>query len=67
MIQERSSSSTETRQIPRNNLPVVQWLVQWQNLPPDAALWEDAYFIKHTFPALLCSTVQAWFAAEQAP
>uniref|UniRef100_A0A8R7TIU8 Chromo domain-containing protein n=1 Tax=Triticum urartu TaxID=4572 RepID=A0A8R7TIU8_TRIUA len=41
----------ETRQIPRNNLPVVQWLVQWENLPPEDASWEDADFIKKTFPA----------------
>lgn len=41
----------QTRQIPHKNLPVVQWLVQWENFPPDEASWEDADFIKHTFPA----------------
>lgn len=51
----------ETRQIPRNNLPVVQWLVQWENLPREDASWEDADFIKKTFPAFFKSTVQGWF------
>jgi transposase InsO family protein len=27
----------QTRQIPCNNVAVVQWLVQWENLPPDDA------------------------------
>lgn len=51
----------ETRQIPPNNLPVIQWLVQWENLPPDDASWEDADFMKKTFPALFKKTVQTWF------
>lgn len=36
----------ETRQKARNNLPVVQWLVQWENLLPEDASWEDADFIR---------------------
>ena len=40
----------ETRQIPRHNLPVVQWLVQWENLPPNDSTWDGTDFIKHTFP-----------------
>lgn len=31
----------ERRVIPRNNESVVQWLVQWMNLPQEAATWED--------------------------
>lgn len=54
----------ETRQIPRNNLPVVQWLVQWENLPLDDASWEDADFIKSTFSAFFKQTVQAWFSKQ---
>ena len=27
------------------SIPVVQWLVKWQNLPPEQATWEDASFI----------------------
>ncbi|WVZ49776.1 LOW QUALITY PROTEIN: hypothetical protein U9M48_001105 [Paspalum notatum var. saurae] len=34
------------RLIPRNNEPVVQWLIQWLNLPPSEATWEDASFIR---------------------
>jgi hypothetical protein len=47
----------QVRQIPHHNLPIVQWRVQWQNLPPEEAMWEDADSIKHVFPAssrLLC-------------
>jgi hypothetical protein len=39
----------ERRMIPRNNEPVVQWLIKWINLPTTAATWEDAYFIMHVF------------------
>lgn len=57
----------ETRQIPRNNVVVVQWLVQWANLPPDDASWEDADFIKRTFPGFFKQTVQGWFQQPAAP
>lgn len=50
----------EIRQIPRNNVAVVQWLVQWENLPPEDASWEDADFIKHTFPGFFKQTVKSW-------
>uniref|UniRef100_A0A0A8YL28 Chromo domain-containing protein n=1 Tax=Arundo donax TaxID=35708 RepID=A0A0A8YL28_ARUDO len=40
----------ERRMIPRNNDPVIQWLVQWVNLPPFEATWEDANFIQTVFP-----------------
>jgi hypothetical protein len=35
--------------IPRNNEPVVQWLIQWVNLPEAAATWEDVDFICKVF------------------
>lgn len=41
----------ERRMIPRNNKPVVQWLIQWTNLPPSEATWEDANFITKVFPS----------------
>ena len=57
----------QTRQIPRHNIAVVQWLVQWVNLSPEEATWEDADFIKKTFPEFFKSTIQAWFAAGAPP
>jgi hypothetical protein len=51
----------ETHSLPRNNVSVTQWLVQWANLPPDDASWEDSNFIKTIFPAFYASTIQAWF------
>jgi len=39
------------RLIPRNNEPVVQWLIQWMNLPTSKASWEDADFIRKIFPS----------------
>ena len=61
LIQTEPVMVLETRQVPRNNLPVVQWLVQWENLPPDEASWEDAAFIKKTFPAFFKATIDRWF------
>lgn len=40
----------DTRALPRSNVLVTQWLVQWAHLPPENASWEDANFIKGTFP-----------------
>ncbi|CAN6347636.1 unnamed protein product [Urochloa humidicola] len=41
----------DRRLIPRNNEPVVQWLIHWVNLPPSEATWEDANFIRKVFPS----------------
>jgi len=41
----------ERRMIPRNNEPVVQWKIQWTNLPESEATWEDADFIRRVFPS----------------
>jgi hypothetical protein len=57
----------QVRQIPRNNEAVVQWLVQWQNLAPDDATWEDADAIKHAFPDFFKQTVQAWMNPSETP
>ena len=44
----------QRRQIPRSNgqydVPVPQWLIQWENMTPADATWEDAAFIQATFP-----------------
>lgn len=37
--------------IPRNNEPVVQWLIHWENMPASEATWEDAAFIRKVFTA----------------
>jgi len=44
-------SILERRLIPRNNEPVVQWLIQWSNLSSTQATWEDADFIRKVFPS----------------
>lgn len=41
----------ERHLIPRNNEPVVQWKIQWTNLPISEATWEDAAFIRKIFPS----------------
>ena len=33
------------------SIPVVQWLIKWENLPQEQATWEDAAFIQKVFPA----------------
>ena len=55
----------QVRQIPRNNAPVVQWQIQWENLSPEDATWEEAVFIKYSFPAFFRSTTQAWRAVQE--
>lgn len=57
----------QVRQVPRHNMPVVQWYIQWENLPPEDATWEDADFIKYTFPEFFRTTTQGWRDQEQAP
>jgi hypothetical protein len=51
----------ETRSLPRNKVLVTQWLIQWANLPPEDASWEDADFIKTIFPEFYSNTIRAWF------
>lgn len=36
----------QRRVIPRNNEPVVQWLILWRNLTPAEATWEDASYVQ---------------------
>jgi hypothetical protein len=54
-------------QVPRNNLLVVQRLVEWENLSPEEATWENADFIKRVFPDIFKDTVQVWMHPEAVP
>ena len=61
------SEVLQVRQIPRNNAPVVQWLIKWINLSVEDATWEDADFIKYTFPDFFSATTRAWRGKSAAP
>jgi hypothetical protein len=50
-IKVASSAIVQRRMIPRNNEPVVQWLISWVNLPESEATWEDAAFVRRIFPS----------------
>lgn len=50
-IKVAAAAILQRRMIPRNNEPVVQWLIHWINLPPSEASWEDADFIRKVFPS----------------
>jgi hypothetical protein len=39
----------DRRMILRNNEPVVQWLIQWVNLPDTTVTWEDVDCIRMVF------------------
>lgn len=51
----------ETRALPRTNLLVTQWLVQWLNLSSENATWEDVDIIKSTFPEFYSGAIKSWF------
>ncbi|XP_070033018.1 uncharacterized protein [Nicotiana tomentosiformis] len=40
----------ERKMVKKNNVVIVKVLVQWSNLPPEDATWEDYQFLKATFP-----------------
>ncbi|TVU48744.1 hypothetical protein EJB05_00015, partial [Eragrostis curvula] len=52
----------QTRSLPRNDVLVTQWLVQWDGCPPDDATWEDADFIKSAFGPFYRQTIRGWFS-----
>ena len=54
----------DTRAVPRHPKLVTQWLVQWLNMSPDDATWEDADFIKFTFPDFFNTTIRSWFPSK---
>ena len=35
--------------------------MEWENLKPEEATWEDANFMKRVFPDFFSSTIKAWF------
>jgi hypothetical protein len=45
----------QRRHVPRNAgeyaIAVPQWLVQWEEMSPEEATWEDATFMQSTFPS----------------
>jgi hypothetical protein len=51
----------DTRALPRHDEIVTQWKVQWINIPPDQAIWEDKLFIKATFPEFYHKTIREWW------
>lgn len=51
----------QVRQVPRQNMPVVQWYIQWENLSEED---EDADFIKYTFPDFFKAMTQAWHSQQ---
>jgi hypothetical protein len=54
----------ETRSLPRNKTLIMQWLIEWHNLPATDASWEDATFIKRVFPDFFSNTVKSWQETE---
>lgn len=50
MIMTHPVAALGKRMIKRNNGAVVQILVQWANLPEEAATWEDFHHITKQFP-----------------
>jgi hypothetical protein len=44
----------QRRQVPRSNgeydVAIPQWLIQWEGMKEDEAIWEDAEFMQATFP-----------------
>lgn len=53
-IQTGPEKILDRKLVPRKEgdifVPVVQWLVQWINLPEESATWVDATFIQKVFP-----------------
>lgn len=54
----------DTRAVPRHPVLVTQWLVQWLNMSPEEATWEDAGFIKTTFPKFYALAIRRWFPSK---
>jgi hypothetical protein len=54
----------DTRAVPHHPVLVTQWLVQWLNMSPEEATWEDADFIKFTFPEFYNATIRNWFPSD---
>ena len=62
-IKTKPTLVLQTRSLPRSGVLVTQWLIQWQNLAPEDASWEDTNFIKKVFPDFYSNTIHNWFPA----
>lgn len=49
LVTKEPQKVLEIRSIKRNNVAVVQWLVQWENCSVEESTWEDASVIMHKF------------------
>jgi hypothetical protein len=52
----------DRRLMKKGNSSVLQVLIKWSNLPPDAATWEDWDVLKNSFPVIL-----TWGQASSSP
>lgn len=64
-IKTEPATVLDTRAMPRPPRLVTQWLIQWINLPPEDSTWEDADFIKGTFPDFYTNTIRSWFPTNE--
>ncbi|XP_070055401.1 uncharacterized protein [Nicotiana tomentosiformis] len=46
----KSVAILQRQMVKKNNATAIKVLVQWSNLPPEDATWEDYHFIKAKFP-----------------
>ncbi|GJN06633.1 hypothetical protein PR202_ga24384 [Eleusine coracana subsp. coracana] len=60
-IKAEAISVLETRALPRGHVLVTQWKIQWLNLSKEITTWEDADFIKATFPEFYTKTLKEWW------
>lgn len=65
MIKTKPTAVLDTRALPRPPQLVMQRLVQWMNLSPEESIWEDADFIKGSFPEFYVETIRSWFPANE--
>jgi hypothetical protein len=53
-IKVKPLSILQIRQVPRRagayDVAIPQWLIHWENMTPEEATWEDADYIRSTFP-----------------
>jgi hypothetical protein len=51
----------DTRALPRGDVIITQCQVQWENLQPEQATWEDKMFITSSFPEFYAKIIQEWW------
>jgi hypothetical protein len=62
LVNARPDRILDRRMVKKGNSAIVQVLIQWSQLPEDAATWEDWEVITKKFPVIL-----AWGQASSAP